>query len=64
MQWKYFPFKHTDDENESQFTIQNIGRCSLNDLKIFDQFEINGNDDNIIEYQGDLDPVTKIILIS
>ena len=26
------------------------------DLKISDPFEINENDDNIIEYQGELDP--------
>ena len=59
-----FPFNNIDDENEFQLTIQDFGRCSLNttyqslyvDSKIFDPFEINENDDNIIEYQGELDP--------
>ena len=59
-----FPFNNIDDENEFQLTIQDFGRCSLNttyqslyvDSKIFDPFDINENDDNIIEYQGELDP--------
>ena len=43
--WKWIPVYNTK-----------LWQMLINDLKIFDQFEINGNDDNIIEYQGDLDP--------
>ena len=59
-----FPFNNIDDDHEFYLAITNYEKIPLgnkhqinySESKIFDPFEINENDDSIIEYQGELDP--------
>ena len=59
-----FPFNNIDDDHEFYLAITNYEKIPLDnkhqtnysESKIFDRFEINENDDSIIEYQGELDP--------
>ena len=59
-----FPFNNIDDDHEFFLAITNNNKIPLDnnhqnnysESKIFDPFEINENDDSIIEYQGELDP--------
>ena len=57
-----FPFNHIDDESIFLKAISEISTSSdiiirhHTESKIFNPFEINEDDSNILEYQGDLDP--------
>ena len=57
-----FPFNHIDDECIFLKAISEISTSSdiiirhHTESKIFNPFEINEDDSNILEYQGDLDP--------
>ena len=57
-----FPFNHIDDESIFLKAISEISPSSdiiirhHTESKIFNPFEINEDDSNILEYQGDLDP--------
>ena len=56
-----FPFNNIDDDHEfylaitnyeKKMTLNNKHQTNYSESKIFDPFEINKNDDSIIEYQG------------
>ena len=62
MYWEMFPFNLIDDECLLPKAISEISTSSdiiirhHTESKIFNSFEINEDDSNILEYQGDLDP--------
>ena len=64
VQWKHFPFNHTEGDNEFTMTVDQFmsgalmpaGEFLHPDSMIFDPFEINEHEDQIVEYNGELVP--------
>ena len=58
----FFPFNHFEDDNDFMKCVQamshssNIATGLQNSMKIFNPFDINEDDNEIIEYHGDIDP--------
>ena len=58
----FFPFNHFEDDNDFMKCVQamplssNIATGLWNSMKIFNPFYINEDDNEIIEYHGDIDP--------
>ena len=58
----FFPFNHFDDDLDFMKCIEEISQSSdivarlQNNAKIFNPFDINEDDNDIIEYHGDIDP--------
>ena len=58
----FFPFNHFEDDNDFMKCVQamshssNIATGLWNSMKIFNPFDINEDDNEIIEYHGDIDP--------
>ena len=65
-----FPFNHIDDESIFLKAVSEISSSSdiiirhHTENKIFNPFEINEDDSNILEYQGDLDPDKCFLIIT
>ena len=61
---RIFPFNHVESDNEFTVTLDQFMSCALisgaefqpPDSMIFDPFDINEMEDQIIEYHGELDP--------
>ena len=58
----FFPYNHFYDDNDFIKCIEELSLSSdiavrlLNNTKVFNPFDINEDDDDIIEYHGDIDP--------
>ena len=58
----FFPFNHFDDDQDFMKCIEEISQSSdivvrlQNNTNIFNPFDINEDDNDIIEYHGDIDP--------
>ena len=58
----FFPFNHFEDDYDFMKCVQamshssNIATGLWNSMKIFNPFDINEDDNEIIEYHGDIDP--------
>ena len=58
----FFPFNHFEDDNDFMKCVQAMSHSSgiatilQNIMKIFNPFDISEDDNEIIEYHGDIDP--------
>ena len=58
----FFPFNHFYDDNDFLKCIEELSKSSditvrlHNSTKVFNPFDINEDDNDIIEYHGDIDP--------
>ena len=59
----FVPFNHFEDDNDFMKCVQAMSHSSdianglQNSLKIFNPFDINEDDNELIEYHGDIDPI-------
>ena len=66
----FFPFKHFYDDNASMKYIEDLAQSSYiaaglhNSTKVFKLFNINEDNNDIIEYHGNIDPVKRYISIT